>query len=123
MLKHLHINIPLVEALEKMPNYAKFIKDVLSKKRRLEEFETVFLTKECSAFFVRQLQSEMKDPGSFTIPCYIGYSYYRLALCDLGESINLIPMYVFKQLRIVDKNIPIILGMPFFTTGRTLIDV
>ncbi|XP_063939750.1 uncharacterized protein LOC135148455 [Daucus carota subsp. sativus] len=45
VLKQLHINIPLVEALEQMPNYVKFMKDILTKKRRLGEFETVALTK------------------------------------------------------------------------------
>ncbi|KAA3480883.1 retrotransposon gag protein [Gossypium australe] len=50
VLKKLRINISLVEALKKMPNYVKFMKDILSKKKRLREFETVALTKECSAF-------------------------------------------------------------------------
>ncbi|KAL5571470.1 hypothetical protein UlMin_021067 [Ulmus minor] len=49
VLKQLHINIPLVEALEQMPNYVKFMKDMLTKKRRFGEFETVALTRECSA--------------------------------------------------------------------------
>ena len=44
MFKKLHINIPFVEALEKMPNYIKFMKEVMSKKKRLEEFEIVNLT-------------------------------------------------------------------------------
>ena len=48
LLKHLHINIPFVEALEQMPNYANFLKDILTKKIRLGEFETVALTQECS---------------------------------------------------------------------------
>ena len=43
-LKQLFINIPFVEALEQMPNYAKLLKDILTKKRRLGEFETVALT-------------------------------------------------------------------------------
>ncbi|XP_060969639.1 uncharacterized protein LOC133036888 [Cannabis sativa] len=41
ILKQLHINIPLVEALEQMPTYVKFLKDILTKKWRLGEFETV----------------------------------------------------------------------------------
>ncbi|XP_062086166.1 uncharacterized protein LOC133792274 [Humulus lupulus] len=49
VLKQLHINISLVEALEQMPNYVKFLKDILTKKRRLGEFETVALTEGCSA--------------------------------------------------------------------------
>ncbi|KAL5539546.1 hypothetical protein UlMin_045339 [Ulmus minor] len=49
VLKQLHINIPFVEALEQMPNYVKFMKDMLMKKRKFGEFETVALTRECSA--------------------------------------------------------------------------
>ncbi|XP_024018382.1 uncharacterized protein LOC112090696 [Morus notabilis] len=142
VLKQLQINIPLVEALEHMPSYAKFMKDLVTKKRRLGEFETVALTEECSAI---------------------------LALCDLGASINLMPMSIFKRLGIgearattvslqladrsiatpegkiedvlvrvdkfifpadfiildyeADREVPIILERPFLATGRTLIDV
>ena len=49
MFNKLHINIPFVKSLEQMPNYIKFIKEVMSKKKRLEEFETVKLTEDCSA--------------------------------------------------------------------------
>ncbi|XP_062081043.1 uncharacterized protein LOC133785843 [Humulus lupulus] len=98
MLKQLHINIPLVEALEKMPNYVKFMKDVLTRKRMLGEFETVALTKECSSFLQDKLPPKLKDPGSFTIPCTIGDTYCGMVLCDLGASINLMPISVFKKL-------------------------
>ncbi|MCR2848166.1 hypothetical protein KN825_16695, partial [Weizmannia coagulans] len=89
-----------VKALQQMPNYAKFMKDVLTKKRRLGEFETVPLTKECSSFLQNKLPPKMKDLSSFTIACAIGNSYYGKALCDLGANINLMPMLVFKQLRV-----------------------
>ena len=49
VFKKLHINIPFVDALEQMPSYVKFIKDILSKKRRLSDYETINLTEECSA--------------------------------------------------------------------------
>ena len=49
VFKKLHINIPLVDALEQMPSYVKFMKDILSRKRRLSDFETMNLTEECSA--------------------------------------------------------------------------
>ncbi|KAL5569768.1 hypothetical protein UlMin_026343 [Ulmus minor] len=96
----LHINIPLVEALEQMPNYVKFMKDMLTKKRRFGEFETVALTRECSAVLQNKLPPKLKDPGSFTIPCSIGNQYFGKALCDLGASINLMPMSIFKKLGI-----------------------
>ncbi|KAL5581503.1 hypothetical protein UlMin_013945 [Ulmus minor] len=83
-----------------MPNYVKFMKDVLTNKRRLGEFETVALTKECSLQLQTKIPPKLKDPGSFTIPCSIGNTYCGRALCDLGASINLMPMSVFKQLGI-----------------------
>ncbi|XP_062086335.1 uncharacterized protein LOC133792444 [Humulus lupulus] len=100
LLKDLHINIPLVEALEKMPNYVKFLKDILTRKRRLGEFETVALTEGCSAMLKSKMPPKLKDPGSFTIPCSIGGRDVGRALCDLGASINLMPMSVFKKLGI-----------------------
>ena len=69
--KKLHINIPFADALEQMPSYVKFMKDILSQKRRLADFETVNLTEECSAILQRKLPHKLKDPGSFTIPCTI----------------------------------------------------
>ncbi|XP_062100554.1 uncharacterized protein LOC133806472 [Humulus lupulus] len=100
VLKQLHTNIPLVEALEQMPNYVRFLKDILTKKRRLGEFETMALTEGCSAILKSKIPPKLKDPGSFTIPCSIGGRDVGRALCDLGASINLMPMSIFKKLGI-----------------------
>ena len=94
IFKQLHINIPLIEALEQMLKYAKFLKDIISKKRTLEEHEIVMLTEESSAILQKKLPPKLKDPGNFTIPCTIGKSYFDKSLCDLGESINLMPLFV-----------------------------
>ncbi|XP_060960732.1 uncharacterized protein LOC115723603 [Cannabis sativa] len=72
VLKQLHINIPLGEALEQMPTYVKFLKDILTEKRRLGEFETVALTEGFSAMLKSKIPPKLKDPGSFTIPISIG---------------------------------------------------
>ena len=37
MFKKIEINIPFAESLAYMPNYAKFLKDILSKKTRFAE--------------------------------------------------------------------------------------
>ncbi|KAJ8751126.1 hypothetical protein K2173_016307 [Erythroxylum novogranatense] len=85
-----------------MPSYAKFMKDVLSKKRRLGDHEMVALTEECSAILQKKLPPKLKDPGSFTIPCVIGTQIFGKALCDLGASINLMPISVFRKLGMRD---------------------
>ncbi|XP_070020569.1 uncharacterized protein [Nicotiana sylvestris] len=69
------LNIPLVVVLREIPKYAKYIIDIVTHKRRLTEFEIVALTEECTSRI---------DVGR--------------ALCDLGVSINLMPLSLFKQL-------------------------
>ena len=98
VFKKLHINIPFADALEQMPSYVNFMKDILSQKRRLADFERVNLTEECSAILQRKLPQKLKDPGSFTIPCTIGNAIFERALCDLGASIKLMPLSIFKRL-------------------------
>ncbi|XP_068651586.1 uncharacterized protein [Aristolochia californica] len=85
-------------ALEQMPNYVKFLKDIISKKRRLEEFETVKLSEECSVILQKKLPQKLKDPGSFTLTCIIGNSFFDKVLCDLGTSINLMPLSICRKL-------------------------
>ena len=96
VFKKLQINIPFAYALEQMPTYVKFMKDILSKKRRLEEYETIALIEECSDIIQKKLPHKLKDPGSFAIPCTIGNAVFERALCDLGASINLMPLSIFK---------------------------
>ena len=74
------------------------MKEVIAKNRRLENYETIKLTEECSAILQRKLLQKVKDLGSFTIPCTIGDSTFDEALCDLGASINLMPLSVFRKL-------------------------
>jgi len=83
-----------------MPSYAKFMKEILTHKRKLKENEIVMLTEECSAILQNKLPPKLKDPGSFTIPCTIGECYFQKALCDLGVSINLMPFSIFRKLGI-----------------------
>src|ERR1044072_1288 len=84
-----------------MPAYAKFMKEILSRRRRLsEESDTIMLTEECSAILQRKQPPKLKDPGSFTVPVNIEGVAIEKALCDLGASINLMPLTMFERLEI-----------------------
>ena len=98
VFKKFHINIPFADALEQMPSYVKFMKDILSQKRRLSDFETVNLIEECSAILQRKLPQKLKDPCSFTIPCTIWNAIFERDLCDLGASINVTSLSIFRSL-------------------------
>nr|GEU45752.1 reverse transcriptase domain-containing protein [Tanacetum cinerariifolium] len=97
-LKQLHINLPFIEALAQMPQYAKFLKILLTNKVWLEEDSTVTMNERCSAVLLNKLSSKQKHPGSFTIPCNIVYLHINNALADLGDSISLIPYMMYEKL-------------------------
>ena len=67
MFKKIEINIPFVQALTQMPHYAKFMKDILSKKMKFDE-GVVSLSATCSVVIQKNLPMKMQDPSSFTIP-------------------------------------------------------
>ncbi|XP_058746214.1 uncharacterized protein LOC131619091 [Vicia villosa] len=142
LLKQLNITIPFTEAITQMPSYAKFLKEILSNKKKLEDNETVMLTAECSAIIQNNMPPKLKDPGSFSIPCVIGKFVIDKTLCDLGASVSLMPLsicmlenipvrigqfYIPTDFIIMDiqedSNIPIILGRPFLATTGATIDV
>lgn len=81
-----------------MSSYAKFLKEILSNKRKMEDHGTVRLTEECSAILQNKLPPKLKDPGSFTIPCAIGDFCFDKVLCDLGASVNLMTYSIFRKL-------------------------
>ena len=81
-----------------MPNYEKFMKEILSKKKRIAGEGIVNLTATCSAIIQRSLPAKMKAPSSFTIPCSIGKYEFKKALCDLKANINLMPLSVVQRL-------------------------
>ncbi|CAJ2635425.1 unnamed protein product [Trifolium pratense] len=97
IFKKLQINIPFSEALEQMPTYAKFMKEILTKKRRYNDDEVIQLDASCSAIIQRTLPTKEKDPGRVTLPVTIGNVNVGKALIDLGSSINLIPLSVIQR--------------------------
>nr|GEW27453.1 reverse transcriptase domain-containing protein [Tanacetum cinerariifolium] len=168
IFKQLHLNITLAEALVLMPKYQKMLKALLSNKEKLQELANTPLNKNCSAVILKKLPEKLGDPGKFLIPCGFSELQYK-ALADLGASINLMPLSVWKELglpelippRITlelanraictpagiardvfvpvgkftfpadffvvdcesDPRVPLILGIPFLSTARALIDV
>jgi len=61
MIKRLHINIPFIEAMEQIHRYAKFMKDLLTKKNRIQEKETIELEVGCSAIIQKFMPKKSSD--------------------------------------------------------------
>nr|GEX18394.1 DNA-directed DNA polymerase [Tanacetum cinerariifolium] len=95
--ERLHINITLADALILIPKYQKMLKALLSNKEKLLEMTNIPLNENCSAVILKKLPEKLGDPGKFLIPC--GFSKLKCkALADLGTSINLMPLSVWKKL-------------------------
>ncbi|GJR87907.1 reverse transcriptase domain-containing protein [Tanacetum coccineum] len=97
MFKQLHINISLADALILIPKYQKMLKSLLSNKEKLLDLANTPLNENFSAVILKKLPEKLGDPGKFLIPC--GFSELKCkALADLGASINLMPLLVWKKL-------------------------
>nr|GEW49806.1 hypothetical protein [Tanacetum cinerariifolium] len=97
MFKQLHHNITLDEALVFMPKYQKMLKALLFNKEKIQELANTPLNENCSAVILKKLPEKLGDPGKFLIPCGISELKCK-ALADLGASINLMPLSVWKEL-------------------------
>ena len=94
------INVPLLDAIQQVPSYAKFLKDMCTKKRETNVFKKVFLATNISELLLGPIPVKYKDPGCQTIACTIWQSEISHALLDLRASINLLPFSVYQQLRL-----------------------
>ena len=100
ILKKFQINIAFLNVISEMPSYAKFLKEILSNKRRLKEHAMVSLMEECSATLQSKLPPKLKDQDCFSIPCAIGDVLTNRALCDLRVSVSLMPYSICKWLQV-----------------------
>ncbi|XP_050895710.1 uncharacterized protein LOC127102381 [Lathyrus oleraceus] len=81
-----------------MPTYAKFMKDILTKKRRYTDQETINLDACCSVIIQRTLPRKEINHGRVTLAVTIENVYIGKVLIDLGSSINMILLSVVQKL-------------------------
>ncbi|GJV44772.1 hypothetical protein Tco_1429308 [Tanacetum coccineum] len=102
MFKKIHVDITLADALILMPKYQKMLKSLLTNKDKLIEIAKTPMNANCSAVILKKLPEKLGDPGRFLIPCGFGEFDNHLALADLGASINLMPLSIWKKLGLPD---------------------
>ncbi|GJT44170.1 reverse transcriptase domain-containing protein [Tanacetum coccineum] len=81
-----------------MPRFAPTIKNLLMNKDKLFELAKIPLNENCSAMLLKKLPEKLGDPGKFLIPCDFSGMDVCHALADLGASINLMPLSIWKKL-------------------------
>ncbi|CAN6691802.1 unnamed protein product [Malus baccata var. baccata] len=98
--RKVQVNIPLLDAIKQVPRYAKFFKELCTTRKRILTNEVVKVGENVSAILQRILPPKFKDPGSFTIPCVIGNTWFESAMLDLGASINVMPYSIYASMNL-----------------------
>ncbi|XP_030923240.1 uncharacterized protein LOC115950136 [Quercus lobata] len=98
VFKQVQINIPFLDTIQQVPAYAKFLKDLVTMKRKTNVPKKAFLIEQVSSIIQNKYPVKCKDPGSPTISCRIEDRLIERALLDLGASLNLMPYSVYLQL-------------------------
>nr|GEZ78553.1 reverse transcriptase domain-containing protein [Tanacetum cinerariifolium] len=98
IFRDLHFDISFMDALLLMPKFASTIKSLLTNKDKLFELAKVPLNENCSAMLLKKPPEKLGDLGKFLIPCDFHGIDVCHALADLGASINLMRLSIWKNL-------------------------
>nr|GEZ55781.1 reverse transcriptase domain-containing protein [Tanacetum cinerariifolium] len=104
IFRDIHFELSFADALVHMPKFAPMFKKLLNNKDKLVELTKTTLNKNCSAVVLKKLPEKLGDPGRFLIPCDFSKFDNCLALADLGASINLMSLSIWKKLRLPTLN-------------------
>ena len=108
MFNQVKLNVPILNAIQQVPAYVKFLKDMCMKKRKKSMPKKVFLTTNISEILSGPIQVKYKDPECPTISCTIGQTEISRALLNLGASINLLPLSVYQPVSYTHLTLPTI---------------
>ncbi|GKA67297.1 reverse transcriptase domain-containing protein [Tanacetum coccineum] len=98
IFRELHFELSFADALLHMPKFASMFKSLLNNKEKLFDLAKTPVNENCSAVILKKLPEKLGDPGKFLIPCDFPEIVECLALADLGASINLMPLSIWKKL-------------------------
>nr|GFB15506.1 reverse transcriptase domain-containing protein [Tanacetum cinerariifolium] len=104
IFRDLHFELSFADALVHMPKFAPMFKKLLNNKDKLIELTKTPLNENCSAVVLKKLPEKLGNPGRFVIPCDFLEFDNCLALADLGASINLMLLSIWKKLRLPTLN-------------------
>nr|GEV77956.1 reverse transcriptase domain-containing protein [Tanacetum cinerariifolium] len=119
IFRNLYFELSFTDALLHIPKFALMFKSLLNNKEKLFDLATTSVNENYSAIILKKLAKKLGDPGKFLIPCDFPEFDERLALADLGASINLMPLSIWKKLSLPElTSIQMILELEDQSTTR-----
>nr|GEW08776.1 reverse transcriptase domain-containing protein [Tanacetum cinerariifolium] len=104
IFRDLHFELSFADDLIHMPKFAPMFKKLLNNKNKLIELTKTSLNENRSAVVLKKLPEKLGDPGRFLIPCDFSEFDNCLALADLGASINIMPLSIWRKLKLPTIN-------------------
>nr|GEV19243.1 reverse transcriptase domain-containing protein [Tanacetum cinerariifolium] len=104
IFRDLHFELSFADALVHMPKFTPMFKKLLNNKNKLIELTKTPLNENCYAVVLKKLLEKLGDPLRFLIPCDFSEFDNCLTLADLGASINLMPLSIWKKLKLPTLN-------------------
>ncbi|GJV88098.1 reverse transcriptase domain-containing protein [Tanacetum coccineum] len=98
IFRELHFELSFADALLHMPKFASMFKSLLNNKEKLFDLANTLVNENCYAVILKKLHEKFGDSNKFLIPCDFPELVECLALADLGTSINLMPLSIWKKL-------------------------
>ncbi|GJU37989.1 reverse transcriptase domain-containing protein [Tanacetum coccineum] len=98
---NLHFELSFADALLHMPKFAPMFRKLLNDKDKIIELTKTPVNENCSAVILKKFPKKLGDPGIFLIPCDFPKMNECLALADLGASINLMPLSIWRELNLL----------------------
>nr|GFB77799.1 reverse transcriptase domain-containing protein [Tanacetum cinerariifolium] len=102
IFKDMSFEISFTDALILMPKFASTLKALIGNKEKLSEMARTPMNEHCSAVILNKLPKKLGDPDKILIPCEFPGMDECLALADLGASISLMPLSVWKELALLE---------------------
>ncbi|GJY55120.1 reverse transcriptase domain-containing protein, partial [Tanacetum coccineum] len=100
IFRNLHFELSFADALLHMPKFSLMFRKLLNNKDKIIELTKTPVNENCSAVILKKFPEKLGDPGRFLIPCDFPEMDECLALADLGASINLMPLSIWKVLNL-----------------------
>nr|GEU83523.1 reverse transcriptase domain-containing protein [Tanacetum cinerariifolium] len=136
MIRAIRINVSLVDILAGMPNYGKFLKELVSNKHKLEQISSAFLSDESSALIQNKVSPNLRNlevsvfhvtstklshvilaNRSFQYPVGIA----KNMLVEVGKFTFPIDFFILEMEE--DNKVTLILGIHFLHTADAVIRV
>ncbi|GJX36413.1 reverse transcriptase domain-containing protein [Tanacetum coccineum] len=100
IFRNLHFELSFADAILHMPKFAPMFRKLLNNKDKIIDLVMTPVNENCSAVILKKFPKKHGDPGRFLIPYDFPEMDECLALADLGASINLMPLSIWKELNL-----------------------